>query len=693
MRTIRVAAFVVSLILPALLIAGDSTVTIPLTDFEKIREGQESVSAVVIDTMELGGSFRDAKLSIAFSGRAIGNRAASRVVDGAAAITISGCSGDALITRSAQGAFDLIPLAQSFRAQCELRVSGSDRLQLHAASSVLSVRSTVSDGELLAGDEDAQGGRAWTLVRQASVSSETLAVTATGRYLVTFLPDATRFRYAIDVHNPNRATASLPLKIASGEHVQEIKSQSSYDLRDGAYLFAIAPGDSSIVITGELRGDSFAVPLDATLQYLVIENHPLLRPAATGAAKRVSVAETGVTPTYRGAQAFELSGRERVSWKVTRLEALHTISYAIDGARHTFFLGGDGDILGETIFRINNQGAPDVTLPKEPAPTYAALEDEPLLMTAGKDGRVSVPLSAGEQSLFLQHKQTFRSFAGFGLATIAVPRLPVASSGTMVEIGYPRQWTPLVETFASRVKLGTPEASTMIVFLILALWFERLLARFAVTIKRRVALAITLALATAFAEPFFYVAVLAAALASIIVLSPRSPERWNFARLAAGVAIAVITVIFLMSPSLLEQRAFNEGMALSSTGSGGLGAVSSPPNTYQIRSLYSEMKQAGPNVNFGAPKPPKADAYQGLPARFAMPQPDRQTLFGIPLLGVDRPQQIVVLMLSAALLWWLRAALIICALWLLWRERATLTAAIRARMVEATPPVAEVVAS
>jgi hypothetical protein len=558
MRTIRVAAFAVSLILPALLIAGDSTVTIPLTDFEKIREGQQSVSAVVIDTMELGGSFRDAKLSIAFNGRSIGTRAASRVVDGAAAITISGCTGDALITRSAQGAFDLIPLAQSFRAKCELRVSGSDRLQLHAASSVLSVRSTVSDGELLAGDEDAEGGRAWTLVRQTSVSSETLAVTATGRYLVTFLPDATRFRYAIDVHNPNRATASLPLKLASGEHVQEIKSPSAYDLRDGAYLFAIAPGDSSIVITGELRGDSFAVPLDATLQYLVIENHPLLRPAATGAAKRVSVAETGVTPTYRGAQAFELSGGERVTWKVTRLEALHTISYAVDGAHHTFFLGGDGDVLGETTFRINNQGAADITLPLEPRPTYAALESEQLLMTAGKDGRVSVPLSAGEQSLFLQHKQTFRSFAGVGLATIAVPRLPVASSGTMVVIGYPRQWTPLAESFASRVKVGGPETSTMIVFLILAFWFERLMARFGVAIKRRVALAIALALAASFAEPFFYVAVLAATLATIVVISPLPPDGWNFRRLVAGAAVAVIAFVILVSPWALRRRAFEE---------------------------------------------------------------------------------------------------------------------------------------
>jgi hypothetical protein len=311
-------------------------------------------------------------------------------------------------------------------------------------------------------------------------------------------------------------------------------------------------------------------------------------------------------------------------------------------------------------------------------------------MTAGKDGRVSVPLSAGEQSLFLQHKQTFRSFAGVGLATIAVPRLPVASSGTMVEIGYPRQWTPLAESFASRVKFGTPETSTLILLLILACWFERLLARFGVAMKRRVALAIALALAAAFAEPFFYVAVLAAALATIVVISPLPPDGWNFRRLIAGAAVAVLAFVILVSPWALRRRAFEEE-SMYSTGSGGLASVS--PTTDAMRSYVDEVKQAGANANFSAAKPAKSDAYQGLPARFTMPEADRQTRFGVALLGVDRPQQIVVLMLSAALLWWLRAALVLVALRLLWRERETLSAAIRARMTEATPPVAEVVAS
>ncbi|HYC58774.1 MAG TPA: hypothetical protein VEK79_04335 [Thermoanaerobaculia bacterium] len=46
--------------------------------------------------------------------------------------------------------------------------------------------------------------------RRVARPGETLAATATGRYLMTLLPNATRFRYAIDVHNPNRATGVTP---------------------------------------------------------------------------------------------------------------------------------------------------------------------------------------------------------------------------------------------------------------------------------------------------------------------------------------------------------------------------------------------------------------------------------------------------------------------------------------------------
>src|SRR5205085_5081077 len=174
-----------------------------------------------------------------------------------------------------------------------------------------------------------------------------------------------------------------------------------------------------------------------------------------------------------------------------------------NGTRHSFFLGTDGDILGESTFALNNQGAANILLPQEPKPTYAALGSEPLLMTAAKDGRVSVPLSAGEQKLFVQHMQSFRTFAGIGIAAFDVPRLPIASSGTIVEIGYPRQWTPIVETFASRTKIPWPDVVTMLFIVVLFAWLERLLVRLGISTKRRVALALLLAVTAVTADVLF----------------------------------------------------------------------------------------------------------------------------------------------------------------------------------------------
>src|SRR5262249_8712624 len=117
---------------------------------------------------------------------------------------------------------------------------------------------------------------------------------------------------------------------------------------------------------------------EASLQYLAIENHPIIRPMIAGAVKRVSVTETGAPTQFRGPQAFLLARGETVRWTKSRLEAMHTVSYAIAGARHTFFVPAEGTILGESVIGIDNQGASDVKLPLRPEPTFVSIEGEPI---------------------------------------------------------------------------------------------------------------------------------------------------------------------------------------------------------------------------------------------------------------------------------------------------------------------------
>ncbi|HWW61673.1 MAG TPA: hypothetical protein VN181_09930, partial [Thermoanaerobaculia bacterium] len=469
--------------------------------------GTERPSATVIDTLLLTGSFSARSLAVAFSGRSVGTRPVVRAFEGANDVTIANCSGDAILTRTAKGAFSLVPLKDAFTLTCNLYVSGSDRLRMHVLQGVLAVRSNVSDGELISGDESDDGARDYSLVRHVGGPGEALPATATGRYLVTLLPDATRFRYTIEVHNPNRTPSPIDVVLASNEHLQQIDSAAPYDVNGNRYSFVIPPGDSTISMNGELRGTAFAAPVRASLQYLVIESHPLLRPRVETPAKRISVGETGITPQYRGAIAFETNA-ERIGWSVTRLEALHTISYAVNDVRHTLFVPTDGAILGESTLAIHNEGAPELLLPPRPEPTYVSLQNEPVLMTKDKNGRVSVPLSAGDQQIVAQHRQPFHRKLGFGYGTVAVPSLDVPATQTSVRLSYPEEWRPVFESFASEMRLWLPSTGDVLLLVVLAFWFERVLAWVGLAAKKRVVIAIAIAAAASLVSSFLWISVL-----------------------------------------------------------------------------------------------------------------------------------------------------------------------------------------
>jgi hypothetical protein len=101
--------------------APGSSVTIPLTRYEELQKSTENAAATVIDTLSLTGTFRDHNLTITFIGRSVGTRAATTVISGAPDLTLSGCSGDALLVRSSKGVYDLIALAPSFTLRCDAR--------------------------------------------------------------------------------------------------------------------------------------------------------------------------------------------------------------------------------------------------------------------------------------------------------------------------------------------------------------------------------------------------------------------------------------------------------------------------------------------------------------------------------------------------------------------------------------------
>lgn len=627
-----------------------SQVTIGLSEYETLRRGSEVPSATVIDTVLLSGSFRDRDLAITFTGRATGTRPLAKVLEETHEVTIAGCKGSAMLSRSGKGAFDVIPLADAFELRCDLTMSGSDRLRLHITPAVLAVRSAVSDGELVGGEEDDAGARDYTLVRHVSGPGETLDATATGRYLITLLPDATRFRYAIDVHNPNRTTSTLELTLRSNEHLQQIDSAAPYEVSEGRYVFSIPPGDSSIAMTGELRGTSFVAPVTASLQYLVLESHPLLRPAVQTPTKRISLGETGVTPTYRGALAFE-TGTDRITWSVARLEALHAISFAVNHAEHTLFVPLDGPVLGESSFALRNEGAAELVLPPKPEPSYVSFDDQPMLMTKNAAGQLTVPLSPGEQRVLVQHRQVLTRAAGLAVGSLAVPHLDVPATTTRVRLTYPEQWLPLYQSFASRARIWTPEPGQLFTFFLLSMWVERSFAWLGLA-RRRFAVALLIALAAMLVKSFLFVVIVAFGALTVLWIITRPTMKEKIAYVAVSALAAVILLIAYVP---VAQKGYDYESAVTST---------APP------------EETG-RANAAKPAPP---TYQGLPAKFTLPDGERSSAFAQELLRTDRPQTATIVAISLLLVNWIGVVIALVALILLWPERRMLADAIRARI-------------
>ncbi len=674
-----------------------SSVTIPLSRYDELQKAQVNASATVIDTMTLAGTFRDHNLSLTLTGRSVGTRAATSVISEAPDLTLSGCSGEALLVRSGKGTYDVIALGPAFTLRCDARPSGSDRLKMSVASSVLAVRAAVGDGELITGDEDSGGARAYTLVRQVVGANETLATTATGRYLITLLPDATRFRYTIQVHNPNRNTSPLPLHLVSGEHLQQIDSTATYEPKDGSYIFAMPPGDSTITLSGELKGKSFAAPVAASLQYVVVESHPLLRPAMQSQAKRVSAGETGITTEYRGALAFEIGAKERISWTVTRLEALRAISYAVRSIRHTLFVPANGPVLGESELMLDNQGAPELELPRKPEPTFVSLQNEPVLMTKNAAGELSVPLSAGAQRIIVQHRQPI-SQLGIVFARLDVPRLPVPATNTNVTLRYPEHWLPVWQSFATQATTWHPDGETFFVFVLLVLWIERVLAFLTMKLRGRVIAALLLAYAALLIPILLWAVVLFCSLVTVLWVASQRPKI-SLRRLATIVAVGAIVLLVALLYTMSRPKYSSDDFR---SGSGGIASVGRAENTETTgadaltgTTGTSPAPQSAPRAKMTPPAGStlpyfevSSTAYQGLPAKFEMPDGVRGGSFNEQMLAPERPQTITLVLISMTLLTWLAAAMTVIALWLLWHERSAIRAGVQLRMGEARPVTA-----
>jgi hypothetical protein len=635
--------------LVALVLAAEAAgpnVTLPLEEYEKLRLLRERPSLTVVELLRVEGSFAGRDLAVSLSGRSSGTLPTATVLTGEG-FRLFGCEGDALVSRDEEGGFAVTPLSPRFRARCRLALDGSDRLEAVATRAVLEVQAAVRDGELVAsGDAEA---RQLSVVRRLGGRAPDLAPSVAGRYRVTLLPDETRFVYRLEVRNPNRGHRRFTLELREEEHVESVNAPVAWEAEDGAYRFDLPPGDSAIEVTGRLTGASFTPPVDAALQYLLVESHPLIRADVTSGAKRVGVGEVGLPAQYRGAQAFLLDGGGEVAWKAVRLEAQKTAGFAVPSLTQIFFLGADGSARGETQLTVDNQGAPAVTIPGDWERTFAAIGGEPAFLTRDEQGRLFLPLGQGAQEVLVQDRRPFASRLGFATASLALPAVGVPASRAAVELRYPAEWIPIYEELAPDARLHLLDGDQLFLLAVLLVLSERLLAQLGLGRGRRWALAVAVVVAAAFTPALlaFALALAAVPLAALGVAA--LVRRLHGARL--GLALAAVAVVALVgvtvAAALLAGGSAGRTSAERYAVAGAMQRAMAPSAPPIAERVESKMLRDGPPSPGAVAK--QEGGYQGLPARIELPRGERRSFFTRELLAGDAPRRVSVILASARL--------------------------------------------
>jgi hypothetical protein len=672
----------VTLLLALLLTAEPATshqVSIPLEDYEALRKQSERPALTVIDLLRVEGSFARRDLSVVLTGRASGNMPTVEALSAEGA-RLHSCQGEALLSRAESGHFAVTPLAPRFTLRCKVSLEGSDRLAASTTTAVLEVASGVADGELVASGED--GGQEFSVVRRiAGAEQQDLPPTATGRYLVTLLPDEARFEYRLEVRNPARGHRRYEVALRAAEHVEGVDAKVAWDVEGTTYRFDLPPGETALVLRGRLAEPRFVAPVDASLQYLLLESHPLLRAELQTQAKRVGPAETGLAARFRGAQGFLLDGGgAEVAWTATRLQAVKTAGLAVGSLQQLWFLDAQGVAHGEATLAVDNQGSPALTLPGTPRPTFASVDGEPAFLTQDKDGNLFLPLAQGQQQVLVQDAQPFRRGLGFGVARLALPRLEVPASHAAVQLRFPAEWRPVYEELAPESHLHLLDLEELATLLLVIALAERLLALGALPRGRRWTLALALGLAGAFVPSLrlgaLLVLILAWAGIGVALLAVRLQGATRVVALLGSGLVALVAVGIFAAGAALRGGERPEELARM--------PAAPPPASMAVadeamKSRWAKEKDgAGPEGGKGVTATAEgggaAQSYEGLPAKIEIPGGVRQAWFSRELLATDAPRPVVVVMVASRLVSAVTGAVVLVFLALAFLQRRALAA-------------------
>jgi hypothetical protein len=359
-------------------------------------------------------------------------------------------------------------------------------------SGVADVSSAVADGAVNV-EPGTDGTTLVHIAHPAPVANEAalgedVPPTLVGRYLLTVLPDDVRFRWELSVHNPNRRAVHFTVPARADEKLEGLETTAHHEATAAGFSVELPPGDTALTVIGAMTGTHFQPPVEAAAQLVLVDSHPLLRLDLNTDGKRVSPEETGLQAQYRAAQGVLLARGQGLTWKPQVLRTLTAARYSVRNARTLFFVGADGALLGQSSIALENEGAPELTLPMKGTPEFASIGGTSVPLTHTDDGQLRLPLSHGEQNIVVQHRGALKT--GFGLAagTLELPGLGTPATYSNVELRTGRDWSPLFVTFAGQRWFALPGIADLLLTLLFGLWAVHLLVSFGV--NRRPAMAL-----------------------------------------------------------------------------------------------------------------------------------------------------------------------------------------------------------
>ncbi len=418
---------------------AESTVTIPLDSYLSLIKPKEDVSITTIESASLTGEFGE-KLRLRIMGTSVGHATPQPVLQSSPQFMISKCSGTANVVNRDR-MISVLAKDKKFQVDCELAVKSWGEL-IFNFSDVLFVASDVAGA-----DSSVEGARVVIHRKLKELTGTAAEVTVTGRYQISVLPESTKFSYHFDIHNPNRAKKPYVLTLANGESVTQVETAAEYkELDHGKISFNLGPGANRVQINGALGTTKWKAPVTGALQYLMIQNKPMVQLKVETTAKRISNEDSRMPASFSSSRTYLLDPKSVFSWDVKKLEVIASTGYSVGQALYNMYVPDEGPGIVEAQFSIQNRGTPELALKIPGKPVYLEIDSQPQVLAVDADGNLLTQIANGDHQLLVQYK-TAKPFGGWVSNINEMMIHPAtALSNVSVNVGFAKSWSAVFGT-------------------------------------------------------------------------------------------------------------------------------------------------------------------------------------------------------------------------------------------------------